>query len=75
MRRRLLASVMREYISPHSLAEDLLEWLSKGKDEEIRTFLIVLLHGVGWLKEPPKTADAAATKPIKRPEGEVLIVG
>lgn len=76
MRKRLLAAVLREYISPSSLAEDLLEWLWRGREEDMRTFMSTLLHGVGWLQDPPKTSDAASTKPVERPpEGEILLMG
>lgn len=75
LRKRYLAAVLREYISPSQLAEDLLEWLSRGREEDIRKFVIHILFGVGWLKDRPQTAEVAAAKPIQRPEGEVLIMG
>ncbi len=75
MRKRHLAAVLREYISPQCLAEDLLEWMERGKEEDIRRFVISILFGVGWLKEPPRTPEAASDKPIDPPEGKVLIMG
>lgn len=75
MRKRLLAAILREYISPQSLAEDLLEWMARGRDDDIRRFVTAILFGVGWLKEPPQTAETALAKPVQPPEGEVLIMG
>jgi hypothetical protein len=75
MRKRLLAAALREYISAQCLAEDLLEWLSIGREDDIRKFMLTLLHGVGWLKEPPRTPDAATAKPIDPPKGEILMMG
>jgi hypothetical protein len=74
MRKRILAATLREYISPSCLAEDLLEWMSRGREEDIRKFMIHLLFGVGWLKEPPRTPEAASAKPIERPDGMTLIM-
>jgi hypothetical protein len=48
MRKRLLAAACREYISPQSLANDLLEWLARGREEDLRQFLLTLLSRVGW---------------------------
>jgi hypothetical protein len=67
MRKRLLAAALREYISAESLAEDLLEWMARGKVEDIRRFVIAILCGVGWLKDIPQTPDAALAKPIQEP--------
>jgi len=75
MRKRLLASVLREYTSAQLLANDILEWLARGKEDDIRRFAITILHGVGWLKERPTTIDAASVKPIERPEGKILMMG
>jgi hypothetical protein len=76
MRRRLLAAALREYTSAEFLAGDILEWLSRGKEDDIRRFTIKLLHGVGWLKEPPRTVEAASAKPIQPPpKDEVLMIG
>lgn len=74
MRKRLLADALREYITPQCLAEDILEWLSQGKEDDIRKFVITVLHGVGWLKEPPRTAEAASAMPIQPPKDEVLMI-
>jgi hypothetical protein len=60
MRKRLLAAVCREYISPQSLAEDLLVWLAKGREEDTRVFLLTLLHGVGWQKPTSDDPESAA---------------
>jgi hypothetical protein len=62
MRKRLLAAALREYISPSSLAEDVLEWLFQGREEDIRSFAIHVLNGVGWLHERPRTPEEAAAK-------------
>ncbi|MFT3785515.1 MAG: hypothetical protein QM770_05045 [Tepidisphaeraceae bacterium] len=51
MRKRLLAAFCREYIFASSLAEDLLEWLAVGKEEDIRSFILTLLSRVGWLEQ------------------------
>ncbi len=75
MRKRLLAAVLREYISPRSLAEDLLEWLWRGREEDIRKFMMTLLHGVGWLQQPPTTADAAATQSVTKPPEDQIWLG
>ncbi len=74
MRNRLLAAAMREYISPESPAEGVLAWPSNGREKESRNFMITLLHGVDWLREPPRRAEAAAAKPIVKPEGRVLMI-
>ena len=74
MRKRLLAGVLREYISAQSLAEDMLELLWQGREDDIRRFALTILHGVGWF-EKPKTPEEAETKPLKRPEGEILMMG
>ena len=75
MRKRLLTAALREYISAQSLAEDLLEWLARGREGDIRRFAVTVLHGVGWLAAPPRTVEAAETKPIQRPpEGGILMI-
>jgi len=48
MRKRLLAAVCREYISPDALAADLIDWMKRGKTEEIGSFIATLVHAVGW---------------------------
>jgi hypothetical protein len=75
MRRRLLAAAMREYISAQCLAEDVLVWLSHGREDDTRRFVISILHGVGWLREPPRTDQEASAKPIVKPEGRVPMIG
>jgi uncharacterized protein YfaA (DUF2138 family) len=75
MRKRLLAAVLKEYISAECLAEDILEWLWRGKEEDIRRFVVTLMHRIGWLKTVPKTVEAAQTTPIRKVENEVLIMG
>ena len=74
LRKRMLAAALREYIGPTSLAQDLIEWMSRGRDEDIRRFVTQLLFEVGWLKPPPRTPDEAASKPIERPKGMVLLM-
>lgn len=74
MRKRLLASVLREYISSQSLAEDLLDWLTEGREDDLRKFAVTVLHGVGWLNNRPQSVEEAKEKPIQRPEGEVLMI-
>ena len=74
MRKRVLAAVMREYISPQALAEDVLEWLWRGRDEDTRKFVVTLMHRVGWLRETPTTLEAAQTTPVQRVENEVLLM-
>jgi len=76
MRKRLLAAILRDHVSPESLAEDLLEWRWRGRDEDIRKFIITLLHGVSWRRDPPKTSEAATTKVVEKPpEGQILLMG
>lgn len=75
MRRRLLAAVMREYISPESLAEDVLEWIWRGREDDVRKFVATLMHRIGWLRDTPKTLEAAQTSPIQKVENEVLLMG
>src|SRR4051812_19085512 len=48
MRKRLLAAVCREYISAQSLAEDLLEWLAKGHEDDAHKFVSAFAR-VEWM--------------------------
>lgn len=76
LRKRVLAAVLREYMSPEDLAADLLAWMSRGREDDLRYFLMHLMHGVGWLTEPPRTPEAASTKPIvPNPERIVIFDG
>jgi len=76
MRKRLLAATLREYISAQCLAEDILEWLARGKEEDVRRFVVTILYGTGWLKQIPQTPEAATTQPIQPPQKEeVLMMG
>lgn len=75
LRKRLLAAALREYITPDSLAKDLLDWMSVGREEDIRTFVLAIMYGVGWLKDTPRTIEAASTKPIQRTTGHIVIFG
>jgi len=65
MRRRLLAGVCREYISPDSLAADLLDWMKRGRAEDIGSFVSTLVHAVGWemvwVESKPVVAVEATT--------------
>ncbi len=74
MRKRLLAAVLKEYISAESLAEDILEWLWRGKAADIRRFVLTLMHRIGWLKTVPKTVEAAEATPIQKVENRVLLL-
>jgi hypothetical protein len=50
--------------------------MSRGREDDIRRFVVTLMHGVGWLQEPPRSVEAASTQPIQPPpEGEVLMIG
>ena len=69
IRKRLLAAAMREYISPQQLAHDMLEWLSRGREEDTRDFLVTLLHSVGWLQELPQPPAAASPMPLQPSDG------
>lgn len=73
MRKRLLATALREYGGPEYFAQDLLKLMLRGRKDDIRKFVIHLLFGLGWLEKPPRTAEAASQMPIDPPEGQVLL--
>jgi hypothetical protein len=62
VRKRLLEAALREYDAPYTLALDLLGWLSSGRPEDTRDFLMTLLRAAGWVKESG-TSQSVAPKP------------